>query len=718
MTSIWKYAPVPLLLVAMGVGGCERGSAAAGRRTIVIGMDGLDPLLCERLMDEGRLPNLARLRDAGGYRRLATTMPPQSPVAWASFITGANPGVHGIFDFIHRDPQGAYDLYMGQARTTGGGEGWEVGDHRLPLTFWPFNHEPQRTELLRGGRPFWDHLDAAGIPVWLYDLPANYPPSPGGHGHVCCLAGMGVPDLLGSYGTYQYFSEDTWLPINEPGGRRSPLTFVADHAQVTLAGPQNTTLKRPVESTLTLDVYRHATEASARIDVQGRSILLREGEWSAWIPVDFTLAMPPFLPDQGLNGICRFFLLQAGTPPPGAAAVPAASGTTGIAASAGPGSAQRPAFRLYVSAVNIDPAEPGSQRISEPADFVEHLASQLGLFGTLGFQEDHKALSNGVFSDAQYQGQADFVLGERLELLEQALQSYDDGLLFFYISSTDLQAHMFWWEGGEPHPVRDAQAARRGHQIIEALYERMDQVMGRLLQRFGDQAVVMLMSDHGFANFKRQFHLNSWLRQEGYIQPRNCDSLGSGAVDWARTSAYGVGLNSLFLNLQGREAQGSVPSERRPAILAELSAKLLAVRDPDSGEPVVARVYRADEIYSGPHLQSAPDLLIGYQRGYRASWATTLGDMPDAIVTDNDSAWSADHCIAAEQVPGVIFSSRPIASSSPAIIDMAPTILQTLGLDPPADMEGRSIFGSNAGSERVSSRRTKESSDHGQNQGG
>ena len=76
-----------------------------GKKVIVIGFDGMDPRLSEKMMAAGKLPNLDRLRRQRGYSVLGTSIPPQSPVAWANFINGAGPGSHGIFDFIHRDPE-------------------------------------------------------------------------------------------------------------------------------------------------------------------------------------------------------------------------------------------------------------------------------------------------------------------------------------------------------------------------------------------------------------------------------------------------------------------------------------------------------------------------------------------------------------------------------------------------------------------------------------
>ncbi len=632
-------------------------------KVIVLGFDGMDPRLCERLMDAGELPNLDRLRQGGGYHPLGTSVPPQSPVAWASFITGANPGVHGIFDFIHRDPSRQYAPYYAAAETVEGSESWDVGEHDIPLTFWPFNHQPTQTFLRRGGKPFWDYLDAAGVPTWIYDIPANYPPSPSQHGHMHCLAGMGVPDLLGGYGTYQYFDEELLIPDKEDGGRHMPAIFIGDVCKAKLIGPENTAQKKPTKSEVPFRIFRHPTESTARIELQGQTVVLSEGEWSDWQQIDFELGMPAFLPNTHVSGILRFYLQQV-----------------------------HPRFRLYVTPINIDPSDPGDQRLTEPPEFIVELADELGLFYTAGFQEDHKALSNEVFNDAEYQRQASYVLEERLNLRDYALNHYRDGLLFFYFSSTDLQAHMFWWDGDEKHPKRTPEEAKKYHQAIVELYRQMDGVIGEMVDRFGDEATILIMSDHGFANFRRQFNLNTWLRDEGYIQPSTCRSLLVGKVKWSQTRAYGLGLNGLYLNLQGRERDGIVDPKKRDALIEEITAKLLAVRDPASGEPVVAKVYRTDKTYSGPYVETAPDMIVGYHRGFRASWATALGGITDDVLSDNNSAWSADHCIAADQVPGVIFSNRRILKRHPTLEDMAPTILEAFNVALPTSIEGTSLF--------------------------
>jgi predicted AlkP superfamily phosphohydrolase/phosphomutase len=641
-----------------------------GKKVIVIGIDGMDPRLCETMMNAGQLPHLSKLRAAGGFSPLGTSIPPQSPVAWANFINGAGPGSHGIFDFVHRHPHEQCRPFFSAAETLPGEGGWEVGDHKIPLEFWPFKHKPPGTVLKRQGEPFWDYLDAAGVPSTFYDLPSNYPPSPSRHGHHRCLCGMGTPDMLGSYGTYQYFAED--VPpegVTEGGGRRSRLSFSGETARAEIVGPDNSLLKQPRPITVEFLVHRDRQSNAAALELQGRKILLAAGQWSRWTRLKFELTTPSFLPNRTVTGICRFYLQEVS-----------------------------PNVRLYVTPVNIDPSEPAVQ-LSEPPSFIQDVSKRRGLFYTTGFQEDHKARSNGVFADDEYARQAGIVLEERLALFDYAVDDYEDGLLFFYFSSSDLQSHMFWWNPEEQprHPTRSDDEAAKYFGHVHRLYRRLDKVVGDLMDRHGSQATIIVMSDHGFANFGRQFNLNSWLRDLGYLGPQGCTSIMQD-VDWSITSAYGLGINGLYLNLKGRERDGIVePGAKAEELIEELKERLEAVTDVN-GEPVIRSVYRADEVYSGGATALAPDLIVGYARGYRASWATCLGDLTDEILLDNDSAWSADHCADALEVPGVLFCNRPFRTSlrwwgrGPALIDLAPSILAEFGLPAPSSMSGTSIF--------------------------
>lgn len=622
---------------AYWIGGRRRASRSLGEKVIVVGVDGMDPRLCETMMSEGLLPNLSRLRDRGGFSDLGTSIPPQSPVAWANFINGAGPGSHGIFDFVHRHPHEQCTPFYSAAETVDG-----------------------KTVLRRQGVPFWEFLDAAGIPSTFYDLPSNYPPSPSQHGHHRSIAGMGTPDMLGTYGTYQQFADNNPLEATEETvGKRLAISFDNDKTEAALAGPTNTLLDKPEEIQIAFRIYRDRQANAALIEIQGQKILLKAGEWSRWTKLKFPLAW--YAGD--VSGICRFYLQEAS-----------------------------PNFKLYVTPINIDPSAPAAQ-LSEPASFIQDVSNRLGLFYTTGFQEDYNARKDGVFRDDEFLRQANMVLEERLALFEDAIDNYDDGLLFFYFSSSDLQSHMFWWTSDEKHPIRADGEAKQYFGHVRRLYQRLDRVIGDLYNRYGSKATILVMSDHGFANFATQFNLNSWLRALGYLGPAECTSIMKD-VDWSQTVAYGLGLNGLYLNLKGRERDGIVePGEEQEALLNELVMRLQAVTD-FNGRPVIRNVYRADQIYSGDATALAPDLIVGYSRGYRASWATSKGDLTDDILLPNDSAWSADHCADALEVPGLLVSSRPIRGKDPKLIDVAPSILGLFGLGAPSSMTGKDVLGS------------------------
>jgi predicted AlkP superfamily phosphohydrolase/phosphomutase len=473
---------------------------------------------------------------------------------------------------------------------------------------------------------------------------------------------MGTPDMRGTYGTYQHYAENCPPEgIDSGSGKQSRLVFEGDTAKAAISGPENSFLKEPKPVEIEFLVHRDRSANAAAIEIQGKKILLKAGQWSQWIKLQFDFAMPWFVPDEERSGICRFFLQEV-----------------------------EPNFKLYLSPINIDPASP-ALTISEPTTFVQDISKRLGSFYTTGFQEDYNARKDNVFLDDEYLRQANIVLEERLALFEYAMENYDDGLLFFYFSSSDLQSHMFWWDSDDTHPIRTNDEAKKYFGQVKRLYQRLDQVIGDIADRYGSLATIIVMSDHGFANFGMQFNLNSWLRAQGYLGPAECTSILKD-VDWSQTFAYGLGINGLYLNLKGRERDGIVePGEEQQAMLKELATKLEAVTD-ENGQRVIRNVYRADKIYSGSATALAPDLIVGYCRGYRASWDTCLGDLSEEILSPNKLAWSADHCADALEVPGILFSNRSLRSKTPRLVDIAPSILAEFGLPTPADMTGKNVF--------------------------
>jgi predicted AlkP superfamily phosphohydrolase/phosphomutase len=634
-----------------------RAGAARSRKVIILGVDGLDPDLLSKFMAEGKMPNFARLAAQGSFRRLTTSIPPQSPVAWSNLITGMNAGGHGIFDFIHRDPK-TFQLYFSTSRVEG-------PKHNLHLGSWVIPLGSGSAEELRHGKAFWEILDEQSVPNYVYRIPANFPPI-GAKGKT--LSGMGTPDLRGTYGTFTFYTDDPTAAVGAvEGGEVVQVEVKNNRVTTNLIGPDNTFRKNSPPATEPFTVDVDPLEPVARIGFQDQQLVLKEGEWSGWIPVDFQL-MPVFGNwIGGVKGICRFFLKQA-----------------------------HPRFQLYVSPINIDPENPALP-ISTPSSYSRDLAKQIGEFHTQGIAEDTKALSAGVLDDKEYLEQARTVLAEHRRAFDVEFPKFRDGLFFFYFSSLDLNAHMMWRLTDPQHPAYDAALAARYGSSLEEFYEQIDQVLGEVMPKVDDDTTLLVLSDHGFAPYRRSFNLNTWLLNNGYIVRKEGGSADSSEpladVDWSRTRAYGLGLNGLYLNLRGREREGAVePGAQADALLREIRQKLLEIRDPKDGSQVITRIDLASEAYQGPYASAGPDALVGYNRGYRAGWKTILGAFPVDVIEDNINAWSGDHCMDFTKVPGVLLSNRKIEAQAPALTDIAPTILAEFGIAKTKDMMGQSVF--------------------------
>jgi len=632
---------------------CERARGTSGaKKVIILGVDGLDPDLLTKFMAEGKMPNFARLAAQGSFRRLTTSIPPQSPVAWSNLITGMNAGGHGIFDFIHRDPK-TFQLYFSTSRVEGPKHSLSIGSWVIPLG-------SGSADQLRHGKAFWEFLDERGIPNSVYRIPANFPPiSAKGK----TLSGMGTPDLRGTYGTFTYYTDDlTAVAGAVEGGEVVQVEVQNNRVTSGLIGPANTFRKNSPAATEPFTVDVDPLEPVARIRFQNQEFVLKEGEWSGWVPVEFQL-MPLI---GNVRGICRFFLKQA-----------------------------HPRFELYVSPINIDPENPALP-ISTPSSYSRDLAKEIGEYHTQGIAEDTKALSDGVLDDREFLEQSRTVLAEHRRAFDAEFPKFHEGLFFFYFSSLDLNAHMMWRLTDPAHPAYDAGLAAQYGNALEEFYQQIDQVLGEVLPKVDENTTLLVLSDHGFAPYRRSFNLNTWLLENGYISLEQGSAPDANEpfaeVDWSRTRAYALGLNGLYVNTRGREREGIVDPAQADALLREIRDKLLMVRDPQGNAQVITRIDLASEVYQGPYARSGPDALIGYNRGYRAGWKTILGAFPPDLLEDNTNAWSGDHCMDYTLVPGVLLSNRKIETQDPALTDITPTILAEFGIAKSKDMMGRSVF--------------------------
>jgi len=629
------------------------------KRVVVLGLDGLDPKIVESLIGQGRLPNFKKLAQQGVFRRLRTTMPALSPVAWSSFITGLAPGGHGIADFIVRDPA-TYMLLFSIWESQGSPRTLSLGDYQLPLG-------QAKVVCRRRGRPFWAWLSERGVPASIIRIPTNFPVE---ETATRAVSGMGTPDLVDSFGVFHYFTSDAGEQFPDLSGGHVVHIRLRNHrADCRLYGPLHA-LKRPREDPadplvnhthVPFTVYRDPDAEAVRIDIEGRRVVLNQGEYSPWVRVRFR--MLGWL--SSVAGIVRFYLRQA-----------------------------HPHLKLYATPINIDPAEP-AMPVTHPRELGAELARAIGPFWTKGLPCDTKAFDHHVLDDAGYVKQAELLLAEQLALFRYEWSRFRGGLLFFYVSSIDQDSHMLWRNMDKTHPMHEASDARFAG-WIHYLYEEMDRLVGELLPAADDRTLLVVCSDHGFAPFGRQFHLNTWLRQQGYLalkpEAQRKPKTSVFDIDWEHTAAYAVGFNGLYINQEGREALGQVGPGKRADLVERIASELEAVVDPETGLRPVAKVYRREQVCPGEALQEMPDLLVGYRPGYRHSSASVLGETGPVTIDINPWPWSGDHSMAYDLVPGCLFSSLPIQAPDPHIWDLPVTILDFFGIDKPAAMVGRSLL--------------------------
>ena len=624
------------------------------RKFVVLGLDGMDPVLTEEFIKEGKLPNLAALAEQGCFKKLGTTVPSISPVAWSSFQTGSNPGKHNIFDFLTRDKRN-YQPRLSSVDIRGPRRKISIGKYRIGLG-------KGDIRLLRKGKPFWKTLGEHGIFSSVIRVPITFPPE---KFYGVQLSGMCVPDLRGTQGMFSFYTTDGNGNGEHTGGENFQVAIDGDTIRAELVGcanpfrEDNRMLKIPF-------TVRVRDETSVDIRIDGAGYTLKKDEYSEWIKVRFKAGA-----GVKISGICKFLLLSTS-----------------------------PAFKLYVTPVNIDPEKP-VMPIAHPAIYSTYLAKRQGSFATLGLAEDSWALNENVLVDDGFIRQCVNMDEEREKMFFDSLDKVRSGLCVCVFDGTDRIQHTFWRDIDRDHPARKQRGAEEGRNVIEQLYKRMDGLVGRTMAKCRDEkTVLMVISDHGFNTFRRGVDLNRWLEENGYLKLRDGagDEKYLAGVDWSQTRAFAVGLAGIFLNLQGRELKGIVdPGVEAAQLRDEISEKLSKLTDPENGQAAVKNVYNSLKVYRGPYKAEAPDLIVGYERGYRASWETAIGQVTASVFHDNTKAWSGDHCIDPSLVPGVLFCNRPIETDKPRLLDIGPTVLDMFGVEVPGYMDGRPLGLADAG---------------------
>lgn len=562
-------------------------------RVLVLAFDGLDPRLLEQYLHEGRLPNFARLAREGVYHPLPTSRVPQSPVAWSTFITGEDPSKHGVFDFIRRDPA----TYLPDL---------SLADRRHLSLPWQ-------------GTPLWERPALARLGMIAQRLPMVFPP-PKLNGQL--LAGMGVWDVRGTEGTYFFYSTHQ---REQPDARGMflPLRRVGSLLRGDIPGPYRA--GKPDDMREPFEIELQAETATLR--VQRIEYPLTPGRWSNWVRIEFGLGP---LGLQRVPAITRVLLRIEGN-----------------------------LVTLYVSPLHFDPRSP-LYAISHPPKYSAELAEAIGLYATRGMPFDTQAVNDGVLSDEDFLEQVRQLTDESVKMLFHELPRFQSGMLFAYFEGSDIVQHLFWRSIDPLHPLHNDPQTQKHRDVIPRLYEQYDAILGRAWAALGNQGQVVVMSDHGFGPYRRSIHLNAILREHGFLRLRDGQATSGELfkeVDWSRTQAYALGFNAVYLNLKGREGQGIVPSEQAELVARSIIASLAEWKDPETHERPIKEVSLSHPDFVSKDHRVMPDLIVGYVRGYRASWQTALGGVPAATVEPNRKKWSGDHCVAASEVPGIFLSS-------------------------------------------------------------
>jgi predicted AlkP superfamily phosphohydrolase/phosphomutase len=712
------------------IGGAGAASGQPPRKLVILGFDGADAKLTERWMDEGKLPHLAALRRQGTFAPLLSTIPSQTPVSWSTFSTGLNPGRHGIFDFLKRDPQtyrpsfAAFDQRQ-ETFLWGRGNGWIVGaiagiavgllallvarvvrralprrqgwrgsaaitaaavlvcaigagvgagvaaDRLLPKQR-PVAFNRQR------GETFWAILGHAGKRVRVMRVPVTFPPKPYEEGQL--LSGLGVPDLSKRIGKPFYFTSELFFSPKGGGDFKVEVVELPDNKGEIdteikeipndLFPGQGDFIKIPMRLTVPPD------RGSVRIQVSGNDLTLKAGQWSGWVRFVF-----PFNRLIKVHGIGKFRVLSIS-----------------------------PELRLYLSPIQLDPERlPPGLAITTPGSFVGDLTGRFGLFKTIGWQIDTWSLTDGTSDEQVFLEDVQATVDKDREMLRGLLA--DDGwdVLVQYFEFTDRVQHMMFRFLDPKHPLYTAEGAKRwGPSILQA-YQQMDAIVGEAMRTMPRNADLLVLSDHGFASFRRGMNYNTWLATNGLMtltgedtKRKNLEDLfGQGDffvnVDWSKTKAYALGLGQIYINLAGREAKGIVQSgEDYKRVEAAIISGLQSYVDPATGEHPVAHVFTREEAYGTFDPELIPDLIPSNNEGYRVGWQDTLGGIGKNIVEPNDQIWSGDHCsVYPPLVKGILFTNfklDPAGAANARMGDVMPTILDLYRVQPPERLDGKSLL--------------------------
>jgi len=596
------------------------------RKALVLGIDGLDPGLCRRMMARGMLPNLSRLAGKGVFADLFTAQPAQSPVAWTSLATGANPGRHGIYDFIVRNPATCLPR-LSLTRTGQGGR-----------------PEPAYT-----AKTFFEVAAEAGLPVTAVRWPVTYPPAFSG---VTTLSGLGAPDVKGRLGNYVFYAEDG---VSAGGrGRFEPLRFVDGKTSVAVEGPAVVVSGRKTTARLSMELSKVA--GGLVYAVSGETGRLEPGRWSPYLTLAFAVG-------EGIcvSGITRLLVNRLDP----------------VELYLGP-----------IQIDPRDPYLPIASPPTYAVDMAHALGGAFSTLGmpeetkglTDGVVSDEAFLA--FCDEVTREREAMFLheLGRFREGLLSVVFDTSDRIQHCFWRLHD-PAHPLYdaAEAKRLGPVIENHMVRMDAVVGQALEAAGDDTALFVCSDHG------FCSYTRSVNLNAWLAREGYLKLKPH-DPADAGELFR-HVDWSGTRAYALGFGSIYLNVAGREGNGIVAAGEAANELAEdIAKRLLALADGDASP--VAAVHRKADLYDGPLSGEAPDLVVGYRPPYRVAWTSAIGGVAPDIFSDNRQKWSGDHCVDASYVPGVLFSNLPLATGAGVPqTRLAATVCRVLDLEPATTME-------------------------------
>lgn len=601
------------------------------KKVLVVGIDGLDPDICRERMAAGKMPHLRLLVDQGTFADLSVVNPAQSPVSWSCLGCGVNPGKHGVFDFIHRDPK----TYM----------------PRLSVCH-PTKHGGSKMKDDMKGTPFWEYTTEAGIPTTVIRWPVSLPPERISGG---LLAGLGVPDICGLLNSYRYYTTqpDTW----DRSKNIVNVSCTGKTFSTKITGPAKSIGKK-AEIDFTGEIASGSDAITFHI--QGKDITVKEGEFSPWVELQYSVGLL-----KKVSAICTIYVTH----------IPDEAG--GL-------------LEFYISSPELDPRNPAIQ-ISEPGEYVTQLSEDIGIFHTLGIPEDINAAKAGHLPLDAFFTQCRDIDEERMKMAKDALAQWKEGVLAVVFDSSDRWQHIGW--RGKEIAEEKAGPGKYVHEYYDVYADKIFALVESVID--DDTAVLMFsdhgftsferafnmnnwLVEHGYMTLTEES------TGDASVLFKN--------VDWSRTKAYSLGFSSIYINMRGREGKGIVALKDATAMKNEIITRLEAYTDEETGLKPVEKVYDSSQIYFGDYSEDAPDMVVGFIPGYRMGWQTAIGGLADSVCYWEKSEWKGDHLVDAHYVSGTFLTTFPVIDRAPRTIDIAPTILALCGCDIPSQMDGVSLY--------------------------